>query len=232
MHAMQSQGRVLVVEDEEALAGLVTRYLRHASFAAEFVTTGLEALERARSREPDVLVLDLGLPGMDGLEVCRRVREFSDCYIIMLTARAEEADRLTGLAIGADDYLTKPFSQRELVARVQVLLRRPRTASPAGAMAFGNLRIDTVGREVRLDEEPVELTPIEFDLLGVLAAAPSAAFSRARLVEKVWGPSWVGDDRLVDVHIAHLRRKLGDDPSDPVFVRTVRGIGYRMGPGQ
>jgi DNA-binding response OmpR family regulator len=203
---------------------------------------GADAVRSARAVDPDVVVLDLGLPGLDGVEVCRQLRTFSDCYVVMLTARTEEVDTLIGLSVGADDYLTKPFSPRVLLGRIQAMLRRPRTpattpaAGTAGGVgdqtrAFGPLRIDPVGRDVWREDEPVALTRTEFDLLATLAARPQMAFSRAQLIEAVWGPSWVGDEHLVDVHIGHLRRKLRDDANQPRFIRTVRGVGYRMGTG-
>jgi DNA-binding response OmpR family regulator len=182
-----------------------------------------------------VIVLDLMLPGIDGVEACRRIRRFSDAYILMLTAKTEEADKIVGLSTGADDYVTKPFSPGELVARVRALLRRPRgEAVPVvedGARRFGTLVVDPSAREVVLDGEAIELTKLEFDLLETLSAEPRVAFSRAQLLERVWGPSWFGDDHVVDVHVANLRRKLGDDPAAPRYVRTVRGVGYRMGDG-
>ena len=229
--------RVLVVDDELPLARLVATYLDHDGFEVEVVGDGLEAITRARAWDPAVIVLDLGLPGVDGVEVCRAVRTFSNCYIVMLTARVEEIDKLVGLSVGADDYLTKPFSPRELVARVRAMLRRPR--QPAGeadaeqqTVRFGPLSIDVVGREVHIDEILIDLTRTEFDVLAALAAHPRMVFTRSQLIEAVWGGAWMGDEHLVDVHIGHVRRKLGDDPSMPVFVRTVRGVGYRMGPGQ
>jgi DNA-binding response OmpR family regulator len=229
------QRRVLVVDDERSFARLVASYLERAGYAVECVFDGAAALEAARRAEPDVVVLDLMLPEVDGLEVCRRLRTFSDCYVLMLTARAEEVDRLIGLEIGADDYVTKPFSPRELVARVRAMLRRPRVPVRAPVeeppRRFGPLEIDTAGREVRLNGRLIELTRIEFDVLAALSARPKVAFSRAQLIEAVWGDSWVGDEHLVDVHVAHLRRKLADDPGAPRFIRTVRGIGYRMGDG-
>ena len=159
------------------------------------------------------------------------MRAFSDCYIVMLTARVEETDRLIGLAVGADDYVIKPFSPRELVARVRAMLRRPR-ASGEAVIEVGALRVDVAGREVHVNGEPVDLTRIEFDVLAALAAQPQVVFARRELIEEVWGPDWVGDDHLVDVHIGHVRRKLGDDAADPVFIKTVRGVGYRMGTGR
>jgi DNA-binding response OmpR family regulator len=193
---------------------------------------GNEAVEAARAQRPDVIVLDLMLPGLDGIEACRQIRSFSDAYIIMLTAKADETDKIVGLSTGADDYLTKPFSPGELVARVRAMLRRPR-ADEAGdeIRRFGALEIDPQAREVRLDGRPVELTRREFELLDALSAEPRVAFSRSQLLERVWGPDWFGDHHVVDVHIANLRRKLGDDPNAPRYVRTVRGVGYRMGEG-
>ena len=226
--------RVLVVDDEPTLAGTVGTYLERAGYTVHTSGDGLEAVDLARSLAPAVIVLDLGLPGLDGVEVCRRVRTFSDCYVLMLTARDDEVDTLIGLSVGADDYMTKPFSVRELVARVQVLLRRPRTGgAPAEAPVrlFGPLRIDPASREVTLAGAPVELTRTEFDVLEALSARPRLAFSRRQLVDAVWGPDWVGDEHLVDVHVAHVRRKLRDDPANPAFIRTVRGVGYRMGEG-
>lgn len=227
--------RVLVVEDEPVLAGTVATYLDRAGHQVRTVGDGLEAVEVARDWAPDVVVLDLGLPGLDGVEVCRRIRTFSDCYVLMVTARADEVDTLVGLSVGADDYLTKPFSVRELVARVQVMLRRPRTTGTPTASAqrrvFGDLVIDPDAREVQLADRVVELTPTEFDLLDTLSAQPRVAISRQQLIDRVWGGG-VDDDHLVDVHIAHLRKKLGDDPAQARFITTVRGVGYRMGTGQ
>ena len=183
-----------------------------------------------------MVVLDLGLPGLDGIEVCRQLRTFSDCYVIMLTARADEIDKLIGLSVGADDYLTKPFSPRELVARVHAMLRRPRAQHPPAtdveALRFGTLSVDVGAREVRSDGRLVDLTRTEFDVLATLAARPRLVFTRRQLIDAIWGETWVGDEHLVDVHIGHLRRKLGDDPDAGRFVRTVRGVGYRMGEGQ
>ncbi len=232
--------RALVVEDEVPLASLVASYLERAGFEVSVTHDGNEAVRTAREVDPDVIVLDLGLPGLDGIEVCRQVRTFSDAYIVMLTARTEEVDTLIGLSVGADDYLTKPFSPRELIARIQAMLRRPRApqtqrldgAMPQTSREFGPLTVDPVGRDVWLDGESVALTRTEFDLLATLSERPQMAFSRAQLIEAVWGATWVGDEHLVDVHIAHLRRKLGDDAFRPRFIRTVRGVGYRMGTGQ
>jgi DNA-binding response OmpR family regulator len=230
--------RVLVVDDEEALADLVGSYLTRDGFEVSIAHDGQQAIDLAREVDPDVMVLDLGLPRVDGVEVCRVVRTFSDCYIIMLTARTEEIDKLIGLSVGADDYLTKPFSPRELLARVQAMLRRPRTSSigadpvhEAPPRVFGALSVDVAGREVHLDGEPVALTRTEFDVLAALSARPALVFSRRQLIDAVWNQAWVGDEHLVDVHVGHLRRKLGDDPGSSRYVRTVRGIGYGMGDG-
>lgn len=223
--------RVLVVDDEAPLARLVSAYLERDGFAVEVAADGMVAVESVRRWDPAVLVLDLGLPGMDGIEVCRTVRKISDCYIVMLTARVQEADRLKGLLVGADDYVIKPFSPRELVARVRAMLRRPRQAVEQ-VIEVGALRVDVAGREVHVDGAPVDLTRIEFDVLAALATRGQVVFTRRELIEEVWGPDWVGDDHLVDVHIGHVRRKLGDDAADPVFIKTVRGVGYRMGAGR
>lgn len=233
---MTSVVRALVVEDEPDLAALVGSYLERAGMAVTLCHDGLQAVALARQVDPEVIVLDLGLPSLDGIEVCRQVRTFSDAYVVMLTARSDEVDTLVGLSVGADDYLAKPFSPRELVARVQAMLRRPRTprqdlAPEDEPRRFGPLLIDPLGREVFLDGEPVALTRTEFDLLDVLSARPRMAFSRHQLIAAVWDDSWVGDDHLVDTHIGNLRQKLGDSATTSRFVKTVRGVGYRMGTG-
>ncbi len=229
--------RALVVDDEAPLADVVASYLRREQFEVTVCHTGAEALAVAREVDPDVVVLDLGLPGIDGLEVCRQLRTFSDAYVVMLTARDTEIDTIVGLSVGADDYLTKPFSPRELVARIRAMLRRPRTVGtpvePASsARVFGPLSIDAASRLTFLDGEPIPLTRTEFDILAALSSRPGVVLSRRQLIDTVWGEPWVGNDHLVDVHVGHLRRKLGDDPADPRFVFTVRGVGYRMGCGQ
>jgi DNA-binding response OmpR family regulator len=227
--------RALVVDDERPLVGIVSTYLEREGFEVLAAYDGKRAVELARSERPDVIVLDLMLPGLDGIEACRQIRSFSDAYIVMLTAKAEEADKIVGLSTGADDYLTKPFSPGELVARVRAMLRRPRNSAATTddvVRRFGELEIDPLARDVRLDDRAIELTRLEFDLLDALSAEPRVAFSRAQLLERVWGPSWFGDDHVVDVHVANLRRKLDDDPNAPRYVRTVRGVGYRMGDGR
>jgi DNA-binding response OmpR family regulator len=226
------------VDDERALADLVGSYLERDGFEVSRAHDGREGIDQARQVDPDVMVLDLGLPVVDGVEVCRVVRTFSNCYIIMLTARTEEIDKLIGLSVGADDYMTKPFSPRELLARIHAMLRRPRgqatAADPSLAetpRVFGALSIHVAGREVHLETDEVVLTRTEFDLLEALSARPAMVFTRRQLINAVWDQTWVGDEHLVDVHVGHLRRKLRDDPTSPRYVRTVRGIGYRMGDG-
>lgn len=233
----QSGLRVMVVEDETSMAELLGNYLERDGFEVSVVHDGLEAVELAREVDPDIVVLDLGLPGLDGVEVCRQLRTFSDAYVVMLTARSDEVDTLIGLSVGADDYMTKPFSPRELMARIQAMLRRPRplgqrTAASSQARTFGPLTVDPVGRDVWLEGAPIQLTRTEFDLLATLSERPRMAFSRRQLIEAVWGPTWIGDEHLVDVHIGHLRMKLGDDANHARFVRTMRGVGYRMGTGE
>ena len=225
--------RALVVDDEPSLVKIVSTYLKREGFEVASARDGEQAVTLARELDPDVIVLDLMLPGIDGIEACRQIRTFSDAYIVMLTARAEEIDRIVGLSTGADDYVTKPFSPGELMARVRAMLRRPRGSRerPDGVRRFGDLDVDPTAREVRRSGEPIELTKIEFDLLDVLSAEPRVAFSRAQLLERVWGGEWFGDDHVVDVHVANLRGKLGDDPRAPRYVRTIRGVGYRMGHG-
>lgn len=229
--------RVAVIEDEAHLRDLVRGYLAREGFDVLTASDGKTALNLIRQHSPDVVVLDLMLPEIDGLEVCRRLRSFSDAYVVMLTAKAEEVDRVVGLEVGADDYLTKPFSPRELVARIKALLRRPRrvvgTASSDDAdipapQHFGELVIDQARHEVALAGDVVPLTALEFSLLTALAAHPGRVFTRAQLLERVWGADFFGDDHVVDVHIANLRRKLSDDPSAPRYIETVRGAGYRF----
>jgi DNA-binding response OmpR family regulator len=215
--------RVLVVDDEPPIVHLVCGYLEREGWTVQVATDGREALEVVRRDRPDVVVLDLMLPGLDGIEVCRELRTFSDAFIVMLTARSEEVDKLVGLAVGADDYLTKPFSPRELIARIKALQRRAR-ASTASAPG---LDVDVSRRIARVDGRPVELTRTEFEILAVLAREPGAVVDRPALLASVWGPGY-DDDHLVDVHIANLRRKLGDNPERPRFVETVRGVGYRL----
>ena len=183
---------------------------------------------RAREQSPELILLDVALPGIDGFEVCRRVREFSDAYVIMVTARTEEIDRVVGLTVGADDYVTKPFSARELAARIAAMRRRPREKESADVREFDNLRIDTEAREVTLDGAAVPLTRIEYELLERLSSAPRRSFTRVQLLDSVWGGEWYGDSHAVDVHMANLRKKLGESGGQPRFIRTVRGVGFRF----
>ena len=227
---------MLVIDDERPLAGIVASYLSKAGFDTALAFTGPDGVRSAQELDPDVIILDLGLPGIDGIEVCRQIRLSSDCYILMLTARADEVDKLIGLSVGADDYLTKPFSPRELVARVNTVLRRPRRPDDRAVVAlppreFGRLRVDAEGRDVWVDDQPVGLTRTEFDILDALSARPNVALSRRQIIDAVWGAGWVGDDHVVDVHVANLRKKLDDPPAEPRYILTVRGVGYRMGPG-
>jgi len=223
--------RILVVDDEPPIVELVVGYLAREGWEVRTAPDGAGAIAAVRAFEPDAIVLDLMLPGLDGIEVCKQVRTFSDAYVLMLTARSEEIDRVVGLTVGADDYLTKPFSPRELVARLKALLRRPRATAPAatspGSPAPG-LVVDEGRRSVRVDGRDVELTATEFDVLAALAREPGIVLSRARIFAAVWGGENFADDHLVDVHIANVRRKLGDDASSPRFLDTVRGIGYRL----
>ncbi|MEY3361660.1 MAG: hypothetical protein RL531_1379 [Actinomycetota bacterium] len=219
----------LVVDDSPEILQLVASALRRDGFEVREAGTGDQALTLAREDEPDLVVLDLMMPGIDGIETCRRLREFSRAYVIMLTARADEADKLVGLAIGADDYVTKPFSPRELVARARAMLRRPRGAErETGTRTFDGLSVDVGTREVRVGGDPIELTRTEFDLLEVLTGTPRTVLTRTELVQRIWGDDWFGDDHVLDVHMSSLRRKLGDDPKEPRYVHTVRGVGYRF----
>lgn len=228
----------LVVDDDPAIRRVVTAYLAKEGFAVLEAAEGTTALELARRQHPDVIVLDLMLPDLDGVEVCRQLRTFTDTYVVMLTARADEVDTLIGLSVGADDYLTKPFSPRVLVARIRTVLRRPRAsrlADSVGAenavLEVGDLRIDPVSRDAWVAGVRVDLTRTEFDILEQLARRPRHVHTRGQLIQAVWGHNYVGDDRLADVHISHLRAKLGDDVSAPRFVVTVRGVGFKMGEG-
>lgn len=216
--------RVLVVDDEPEIRDFVRKYLERDGFLVVEAADGESALARAKEGV-DVLVLDIGLPGPDGLEVTRRLRAHSPVPILVLTARGEEADRVIGLEMGADDYLTKPFSPRELVARVKALLRRSRM--PAAGLSSGPLVIDAEARQVRLEGQVVELTPREYELLRTLASYPGKSFTREELLDKVWGPEYVGDTRRVDVHVSKLREKL-TRPGQPAPIRSIWGVGYRF----
>jgi len=224
--------RILVVDDEAGIRDLVGSYLRDEGFDVDEAADGEDALARFGHGAHDLVVLDLRLPGISGLDVLREIRRTSAVYVIVLTARAEEADKLIGLELGADDYITKPFSPRELVARVRAVLRRRRDGNAGDAgdvdvVRFDGLSIDSGRHEVRVDDDPVELTSLEFQLLATMAEAPGRVFTRRQLIERVWGWDFYGDERLVDVHIGNLRRALGDSADEPRFVATVRGVGYK-----
>lgn len=222
--------QILVVDDEAGIRDLVGQYLRNEGFDVDVAADGADALLRFKRRTPDLVVLDLRLPGIDGLDVLREIRRTSSAYVIVLTARADETDKLIGLELGADDYITKPFSPRELVARVRAVLRRRRDGDAAGddVMRFDGLVVDVDRHEVRVDDEPVVVTSLEFELLAAMAGAPGRVFSRRQLIERVWGWDFFGDERLVDVHVRNLRKALGDAAEHPRFVGTVRGVGYKL----
>ncbi|MFT5201118.1 MAG: DNA-binding response OmpR family regulator [Candidatus Aldehydirespiratoraceae bacterium] len=227
------QTKVLVVDDAPEFQLLIEATLTSAGFLVALAEDGKSGLDYARNSEPDVIVLDLGLPGIDGVEVCRRLRTFSDAYVIMLTARDCEVDRLAGLAVGADDYMTKPFSTRELVARVQALMRRPRhserrTNSEDASHIQGDLRVRPDSREVWVGEQEVSLTKTEFDLLSAFIERPEMVFTKELLLERVWGTGLQRSDHLVQVHIANLRSKI--DRGGRSHIKSVRGVGYRLTP--
>ncbi len=223
--------RVLVVDDEAPIRSVVRGFLEREGMLVTEAADGPAAVEQARISAPDVVVLDIMLPGYDGLEVLRRVRAFADPYVIFLTARTEEIDRIVGLTVGGDDYLTKPFSPRELAARVRAVIRRrrPGTSGEAGTiLRAGDLVIDRARREVTVGDGRAELTTLEFGILEALARDPGIVLSRQNLIDAVWGIDFVGDDHVLEVHIGNLRRKLGDDSANPRYVETVRGVGYRL----
>ena len=222
---------ILVVEDEEPILDLIVAYLKAEGFHVRSARDGLEAVTAARIYRPDLVILDLLLPSMGGLEVCQRLQQEGGPYILMLTARAEEIDKVVGLSVGADDYLTKPFSPRELVARVKAILRRSRhgaSTPDVPPLNYHDLVIDPERREVRHHGALVALTAREFDLLYTLAAYPGRVFTREQLLERVWGHDFERVDRVVDVHVSLLRRKLEDDPTEPTLIQTVRGVGYKF----
>ncbi len=222
---------VLIIDDEDSIRKLVEAYLHADGYTVYSAEDGAKGMAAFRRYHPDLVILDVMLPRMDGLEVLQQMRRESDVYVLMLTAKSEEADRVIGLTVGADDYLTKPFSPRELVARVKAILRRGRgtgTDDERG-LNFAHLRIDSQRYEVWLNGEPVDLTALEFKLLKTLASYPGMVFSREQLLEKVWGYDFYGDDRVVDVHIGHIRQKLEPDPANPQYILTVRGVGYKFG---
>jgi two-component system, OmpR family, alkaline phosphatase synthesis response regulator PhoP len=220
---------ILVVDDEPKISKLARDYLEQSGFRVLTAGDGVTALAAARHDRPDLIVLDLMLPGMDGLDVCRSLRRESDVPIIMLTARSEEADRLVGLELGADDYVVKPFSPRELVARVRALLRRAQGAvTQPGLIRVGELEIDLDGHRVTRLGQPIELTRLEFNILAILARHPGQTFTRAQLLDRLHGVVYTGIDRSIDAHVKNLRRKLELDPAEPHYVLTVYGVGYKF----
>jgi two-component system alkaline phosphatase synthesis response regulator PhoP len=224
-----SKAKILLVDDEQSILNLVEAYLRPEGYEVETAMDGEIALVRARNLQPDIIVLDIMLPVKDGIEVLTTLRRESNVYVILLTAKTEEIDRVVGLSIGADDYLTKPFSPRELVARIKAALRRLQTAPEAGnVLVFDHLRLDPGTRRLWIDDKLVELTAIEFDLLKVLAQRRGQVLSREQLLENIWGHEYFGDLRVIDVHLGHLRKKLGARE----FIHTVRGVGYRFDEGK
>jgi two-component system response regulator MtrA len=220
--------RILVVDDDTALAEMIGIVLRTEGFEPSFCADGGQALDAFHEGKPDLVLLDLMLPGLDGIQVCDLIRAESGVPIIMLTAKSDTADVVKGLESGADDYIVKPFNPKELVARIRTRLRPAAAASP-GLLQVGDLVVDVEGHEVRRGEERINLTPLEFDLLHALASRPQQVFTREMLLEQVWGYQYKADTRLVNVHVQRLRAKVEDDPDSPRIVMTVRGVGYRAG---
>jgi two-component system alkaline phosphatase synthesis response regulator PhoP len=220
--------KILLIDDEPSIHTVVTAYLKAEGYETVSAMDGTAGLDAARSFKPDIIILDVMLPGMDGIELLANIRRESNVYVIMLTARSEETDKIIGLSVGADDYLTKPFSPRELIARIKAALRRiqnvnnPSEGSPL--MTFSHIRIDPSERRVWVDQQLIDMTAVEFDLLFALARQPGMVLSREQLLEKAWGYDYFGDTRVVDVHIGHIRQKLGEDR----FIETIRGVGYRF----
>jgi two-component system alkaline phosphatase synthesis response regulator PhoP len=229
---MMSRRTALVVDDEQELRSMVASYLTAQGFGVVEASDGETAIEQFRRTKPDVVILDIGLPGMDGFETLRRLHQISEVPVIMLTARSDEIDRVAGLTMGADDYLTKPFSPRELLARIGAVLRRAskghHESQEDSVLRFDELEIDRGTRQIRCGSRVIELSALEFDLLVTLAASPGRVFTREQLMDQVWGWDYVGVDRTVDVHVAGIRKALGDDAANPRFIGTVRGVGYRF----
>ena len=220
--------KILVIDDEPSIVNLITAYLRPEGYEVHTAMDGPSGLKAARTFKPYLIILDVMLPGIDGLELLSRLRRESEVYVILLTAKTEETDKIVGLSVGADDYVTKPFSPRELTARVKAALRRIQAGagsrSETSVYAFHHLRLDSGARTVSVDERPVDLTAIEFDLLKALVENRGRVLSREQLLEKVWGADYFGEQRVVDVHLGHVRQKLGRDD----LIVTVRGVGYRF----
>jgi two-component system response regulator MtrA len=228
MHEQGNRGRVLVVDDDAALAEMLTIVLRNEGFEPRVCATGDQALAEFRDFRPDVVLLDLMLPGKDGIDVCREIRAESGVPIVMLTAKSDTIDVVVGLESGADDYVAKPFKPKELVARIRARVRRHDETGPE-SLTVGDLSIDVAGHEVTRDGRAISLTPLEFDLLVCLARKPWQVFTREVLLEKVWGYRHAADTRLVNVHVQRLRSKVEHDPENPEIVLTVRGVGYKAG---
>ncbi len=238
LYAGEVARTVLVVDDEPSIRTVLRAYLTQHGYGVLEAATGAEALRRATGtgEPPDLVLLDLGLPDLDGLEVLRTIRSRSELPVIVVTARAEEVDTLVGLSVGADDYITKPFSPREVVARVGTVLRRSRAGADAGGgevpddgvLRFAGLTVDPLRREIVCAGQPVTLSALEFDLLAALARSPGRVFSRAQLLEQVWGYDFFGDERVVDVHVRSMRKALGDPAGEPRIIGTVRGVGYKL----
>ena len=220
----------LIVEDAPEFVAMLVPTLEGEGFDVTVATTGTAGIAAATELHPDLVILDVTLPDVDGFEVCRVIRTFSDSYVVMVTGRRDEIDKVLGLTVGADDYLTKPFNPRELSARISAMRRRPRAKRASHRRDFGDLVIDVESRELSVAGVEVELTRIEFDILSMLSAAPRKAFTRQELLDNVWGSSWYGDDHIIDVHVANLRKKLGEDGAAPRHLKTVRNVGYRFDP--
>ncbi len=225
---MVAMSRILIVEDEMKIARLVEEYLSEAGFDVSIARDGRAGVAEARSTQPDLVILDLGLPGMDGFDVARAIRERSSTPIVMLTARSEETDRIVGLELGADDYVVKPFSPRELVARVKAVLRRTQGQVQSDVVRVGELVIDRITRTVRSGEKAIEVTTTEFDLLETMASQPGRVFTRSQLLDSIRGVSFESYERAIDSHIKNLRKKLEPDPREPRYILTVYGVGYRF----
>jgi DNA-binding response OmpR family regulator len=228
---MPNSSTILLVDDEDSVQKLLTYPLEREGFRVLQARDGEEALERFASERVDLVVLDLMLPKLDGLEVCKRLRAHSEVPIIMLTARDDELDKVLGLELGADDYITKPFSIREFSSRVRALLRRaavPRQTTGGDVISADGLRIDLARRSVEVRNEPVQLTYVEFELLRTLASHPGRVYNRRMLLEALWGAAEYREPRTIDVHVRHLREKLERDPAEPEYILTVRGVGYRF----